>query len=133
MHFPDRQVNKLVGVITPIIAVKRHKREERVYMAEYRNRRVNGKVKSEFIRYLGVERDKEIAKPPVKTLDKVPLQVPEEQVRCIFSGDSTEDLEIPDIIERMCRPVSSISSGKVLKALAIDRVMDPESATQLES
>ena len=53
------------------MAIKRHKRGNRVYLSEYRNRRVDGKVKSEFIRYLGVEENGEIAKTPVKTIDKV--------------------------------------------------------------
>ena len=44
-----------------------------------------------------------------------------------------QNLEIPGIIDRMCHPGSSISAGKVLTAWAINRVIDPESATQLES
>ena len=46
------------------MAIKRHKIGDRVYRAEYKNARVNGKVKSEFIRYLGVEKDDTIAKAP---------------------------------------------------------------------
>ena len=58
-------------MISPTLAIKRHKRGNRVYLSEYRNRRVDGKVKSEFIRYLGVEENGEIAKTPVKAIDKV--------------------------------------------------------------
>ena len=44
-----------------------------------------------------------------------------------------QDLNIPGIIDRMRYGESSISAGKVLTAWAINRVIDPESATQLES
>jgi transposase len=123
----------IVGVMSPTLAIKRHKRGNRVYRAEYRNRRVNGKVKSEFIRYLGVEENGNIVKEPVKTLDKV------SNTGSTRAGDVdllwaiAQDLSIPGIIDRMTPSRSSISPGKVLTAWAINRVIDPESATQLES
>ena len=115
------------------MAIKRHKRGNRVYRAEYRNTRVDGKVKSQFIRYLGVEEGDNTIRPPVKTLDKVK---PTGSTR---AGDVdllwalAQDLNIPGIIDRMSPGKSSISPGKVLTEWAINRVIDPESATQLES
>ena len=123
----------LVGVMSPTLAIKRHRRGNRVYRAEYRNRRVNGKVKSEFIRYLGVEENGNTVKEPVKTLDKV------SNTGSTRAGDVdllwaiAQDLSIPGIIDRLTPSQSSISPGKVLTAWAINRVIDPESVTQLES
>ena len=123
----------LVGVITPIMAIKRHKRGNRVYRAEYRNTRVGGKVKSQFIRYLGVEEGENTVRPPVKTLDKVK---PTGSTRAGDVGllwTIAQDLNIPGIIDRMTPVRSPISTGNVITAWAINRVIDPESATQLES
>ena len=44
-----------------------------------------------------------------------------------------QDPNIPGIIDKMRYGESSISAGKVLTAWVINRVIDPESATQLES
>ena len=115
------------------MAIKRHKRGDRIYRAEYRNKRVNGKVKSEFIRYIGVEEDGEIVKKPVKTLDKVSNTGSRRAGDVDLLWAIAEDLSIPGIIDRMTPARSSTSAGKVLTAWAINRVIDPESATQLES
>ena len=115
------------------MAIKRHKRGGRVYRAEYRNRRVNGKVKSEFIRYLGVEEDGKIAKAPLKTLDKISNTGSRRAGDVDLLWSMAQDLEIPGIIDQMTPVRSSISPGKVLTAWAINRVIDPESPTQLES
>ena len=115
------------------MAIKRHRRGNRVYRAEYKNTRVDGKVRSTFVRYLGVEEGENKVKQPVKTLERV------KSTGSTRAGDIdllwalAHDLDIPDIIDRMCVPGSSISTGKVLTAWAVNRVIDPESATQLES
>ncbi|MHB1622318.1 MAG: IS1634 family transposase [Cuniculiplasma sp.] len=115
------------------MAIKRHKRGNRVYRAEYKNTRVDGKVKSKFIRYLGVEGDENIVKPPVKTIDKVRSSGSTRAGDIDLLWALAQDLNIPDIIDRMTPRGSNISPGKVLTAWAINRVIDPESATQLES
>ena len=115
------------------MAIKRHKRGNRVYLSEYRNRRVDGKVKSEFIRYLGVEENGEIAKTPVKAIDKVSGTGSTRAGGIDLLWAVAQDLDIPGIIDRMRYGESSISAGKVITAWAINRVIDPESATQLES
>ena len=53
------------------MAIKRHRRGNRIYVSEYKNTRVNGKVKSQFIRYIGTEVADKKVKPSVKTLDRV--------------------------------------------------------------
>ncbi|MCL5783689.1 MAG: hypothetical protein M1476_07265 [Candidatus Thermoplasmatota archaeon] len=115
------------------MAIKRHRRGDRIYRSEYRNTRVNGKVKSEFVRYLGVEEDGKIAKAPVKAIDKVSGTGSTRAGDIDLLWAVAQDLDIPGIIDRMRYGESSISAGKVLTAWAINRVMDPESATQLES
>ena len=115
------------------MAIKRHKRGNRIYRSEYRNTRVDGKVKSEFIRYLGVEEDGKIAKQPVKAIDKVSSTGSTRAGDVDLLWTLAQDLDISGIIDRMRYGESSISVGKVLTAWAINRVIDPESATQLES
>ncbi|EQD30631.1 hypothetical protein B2A_14059, partial [mine drainage metagenome] len=90
-----------VGVIIPTMAIKRHRRGKHIYVAEYKNTRVNGKVKSEFIRYIGTEGEGEKIRPSVKTLDRVK---PTGSTR---AGDvnllwaMAQDLDISGIIDRM--------------------------------
>ncbi len=114
------------------MAIKRHKRGNRIYRSEYRNTRVDGKVKSKFIRYLGVEEDGKITKAPVKAIDKVSSTGSTRAGDVDLLWAVAQDLDIPGIIDRMRYGESSISAGKVLTAWAINRVIDPESATQLE-
>ncbi|EQD32713.1 transposase IS4 family protein, partial [mine drainage metagenome] len=115
------------------MAIKRHRRGKHIYVAEYKNTRVNGKVKSEFIRYIGTEGEGKKIKPSVKTLDKVKTKGSTRSGDVDLLWSLAQDLNIPSIIDRMRYGNSSISAGKVLTAWAINRVIDPESATRLES
>jgi hypothetical protein len=118
------------------MAIKRRKRGNRVYLEEHRSRRVGDKVVSEFVRYLGPE-DKESmsGKPRKKILDRLDI------ARASRSGDVrllwsiAEDLGFIRIIDGICCSESvfgGVSPGKLLTVWAINRAIDPESATLLE-
>jgi transposase len=117
------------------MAIKRHKRGGRVYLAEYKSERIDGKVKSTYVRYVGVEGTPKITpKPRVNKEQKLEFS------RTTQSGDVTvlwhlaEKLGIREIIDQICLPLDhsmTITPGKILSIWAINRVIDPESATQL--
>ncbi len=92
-----------------------------------------GKAKSTFIRYLRVKEDGKIAKAPGKAIDKVSGTGSARVGDIDLLWAVAQDLNIPGIIDRMRYGESSISPGKVLTEWAINRVIHPESATQLES
>jgi transposase len=114
------------------VATRRRKVGNATYLEEYRSHRVNGKVVTKFVRYIGKEDSGNKVVESSRIIDRL---VPAGSRR---AGDVdllwsiAQNLEIPGIIDRMCHPGSSISPGKVLTAWAINRVVDPESATQLE-
>ena len=119
------------------MAIRRRKVGNAVYLEEYRSFRVNGKVKTEFVRYLGREGD-ERAKP-------LPVEREIDGIR--NSGSSrfgdvsllwalSVDLGIPDILDRICYGKSTEGGptpGKLLTVWAINRVLHPESASMLPS
>jgi transposase len=118
------------------MAVKRHKRNGKVYLAEYKNTRIGKKVKSEFIRYLGPEEPTQ-KKPKItkRTLDKIRLS------NTLRAGDVSvllklaQEIDLVNTIDRFCCEESDIegpSPGKLLTMWAINRIIDPESCTQLE-
>ena len=115
------------------MATRRRKVGNATYLEEYRSHRVNGKVVTEFVRYMGKEGPGKKIVEPARIIDRL------ESSGSTRSGDvdllwaMAQDLEIPGIIDGMTPSQSSISPGKVLTAWAINRVIDPESATQLES
>lgn len=118
------------------MAIKRHKRGDRVYLSEYKQIREGKKVKSVFLRYLGPEDQiKEGKKPKKRVLDRIQMS------RSHRAGDIrllwriAEDLDLIGIIDRICCQefvIQGPSPGKFLTAWAINRVIDPESCTQLE-
>lgn len=119
------------------MAIKRHKRGGRVYLSEYKQVREGNKVKSVFVRYLGPE-DKLKAgeKPKRRVLDRLDIK------RSYRAGDVrllwriAQDLGLVEIIDGICCQKSFVegpSPGKFLTVWAINRVLDPESCTQLEN
>ncbi len=119
------------------MAIRRRKVGNAVYLEEYRSFRVKGKVKTEFVRYLGREGE-ERAKPlPVKR-----------EIDSVQNGGSSRcgdvsllwalsvDIGIPDILDRYCSrdsPDDAPTPGKLLTVWAINRVLHPESASMLPS
>ena len=118
------------------MAIKRHKRGDRVYLAEYKSARVGKKVVSKFVRYIGPEdKRNDSGKPQRRVLDRLQLN------RSYRSGDVkllwsiAKDLGFCQLIDTICCSKSSFegpSPGKLLTAWAINRALDPESATRLE-
>jgi len=118
------------------MAIKRHKRGNRVYLAEYKSIRQGKKVISKFIRYIGPEDKVSTSKKTRKrVLDRLNFS------SAYRAGDArllwaiAQDLDFIPIIDRICCGNSHIegaSPGKLLTIWAINRVIDPESATQLE-
>jgi len=126
----------LVGVITPTMAIKRHKRKSGTYISEYKQVREGKKVKSVFLRYLGLEDKIKVGeKPKRRVIDtlKITQSYRAGDVRLLWS--IAKDLGFIETIDGICCQKSYIegpSPGKFLTVWAINRVIDPESCTQLE-
>lgn len=118
------------------MAICREKRGGRVYLVEYKSVREGDKIKHKFVRYLGREgADGKPIKTSKHVLSKVKRQL------SLRAGDVTllwrlaQDLDFIETIDRFCCGESSIegpSPGKFLTIWAINRILDPESCTQLE-
>ena len=119
--------------------IKRVKRGNLIYLYECTSVRENGKVKSKLIRYLGVESDvPKVPKPKTKRVH--PEQI--YPTRSFRAGDVSllwhiaELSNMVNIIDRICighENVEGSSPGKFLAIWAINRALDPQSATQIES
>jgi transposase len=119
--------------------IKRVKRGNLIYLYECTSVRENGKVKSKLIRYLGVESDvPKVPKPKTKRVH--PEQI--YPTRSFRAGDVAllwhiaELSNMVNIIDRICigqENVEGPSPGKFLAIWAINRALDPQSATQIES
>lgn len=112
------------------------KKGTKIYLCEYRSVREGKKVRSEFVRYLGVESDQEKVPLPKKTV--MAWKPPDRSVR---AGDVTvlwsiaSKMQMAETIDRICGLKGrrkANSPGKLITLWAINRVLDPESATQLE-
>jgi Transposase DDE domain len=118
------------------MAIRRRETDGRVYLEEYRSFRENGKVKTKFVRYIGREGGPPSKKKaPNRVLDRI------EHGASVRAGDVTllwelaQRLGIPRTIDRYCLPECHFpgpTPGKFLTVWAINRVIDPESATKLE-
>jgi transposase len=118
------------------MAIKRHKRGDRVYVSEYKQIRKGKDVKSVFLRYLGTEnRIKEGERPKRRVLDRIQLSQSHRAGDVRLLWEISKDLDFIGIIDRICCQEFNIqgsSPGKFLTVWAINRVIDPESCTQLE-
>jgi hypothetical protein len=118
------------------MAIKRHKRGNRVYLEDYKSIRQGKRVISKFIRYIGPEDEQSTSdKLRKRVLDRVNLfsSYRAGDVRVLWA--IAQDLDFIPVIDRICSGKSQIeglSPGKLLTIWAINRVIDPESATQLE-
>ena len=115
------------------MATRRRKVGNATYLEEYRSHRVNGKVVTEFVRYIGKEGPGKKVVESARIIDRLVSSGSRRAGDVDLLWAMAQDLDIPNIIDRMTPARSSISPGKVLAAWAINRVIDPESATQLES
>ena len=116
--------------------IRRVKRGNRVYLYEMTSVWENGKVKQKLIQYLGVESDQEkVPKPKTKRVRPEHVH----PLQSLGAGDGlvlwkiAEDLNLVNIIDRYTTGFEDIegpSPGKYLATWAINRVIDPESATR---
>jgi transposase len=118
------------------MAIKRKKRNGRIYREEYKSVRIGGKVKSIYVRSLGPEKPVNPSKPKRRALDRL------EHSQSYRSGAVTllwkiaTELGYINIIDKICCEDPNIegpSPGKLLTAWAINRVIDPMSNTILEN
>ena len=118
------------------MAIKRRKRGGHVYLEEYKTTREGGKVVSKYVRYIGREdAQSDSYKPRKKVIDRLDLS------RSYRAGDVrllwsiAEDLGFIQIIDGICcsdSGLNGVSPGKLLTVWAINRAIDPDSATMLE-
>ena len=118
------------------MAIRRRKVGNAVYLEEYRSYREKGRVRTEFVRYLG--REGETPGQPRRTHHLLDQIRPTGSSR---AGDVgllwalAQDLKIPTTIDGICGRYSDREGptpGTLLTVWAINRVLHPESATQLE-
>jgi transposase len=118
------------------MAIKRKKRNGRIYLEEYKSVRINGEIKSIYVRSLCPEKPVTPLKPKPKTFDRL------EHGQSYRSGAVTllwkiaSELGCIEIINEICceNPnTEGPSPGNLLTAWAINRVIDPLSNTILEN
>ena len=118
------------------MAIHKVKRNGKTYLSEYKKVREGKKVKSIFVRYLGPEDEVKAGKKTKrKVLDRIDLSRSHKAGDTRLLWEIAKDLDIIPIIDRICCQKSSIqgpSPGKFLTCWAINRIIDPESCTQLE-
>ncbi len=117
--------------------IKRMKRGNYVYLAECKSVRDGKKVRTVVIKYLGREGEQQGV--PLETKKQTYNWTPPE--RSSRYGDVSvlwevaNELKMVQTIDRVCTgksEIEGISPGKLLTIWAINRVIDPESATQLD-
>jgi len=119
------------------MAIRRVKKGNSYYLNEYKSYREDGKVKSKFIRYLGVEGDE--FKVPKPKIPRVKVLFPERSKRygdVALLWQIAERANFVPIIDRITLGQTiqnGISPGRLLTAWAINRIVNPDSATQLEN
>jgi transposase len=119
--------------------IRRIKRGNQIYLYEVTSVWENGRVKQKLIQYLGVEGEEEkVPKPKTKRV------LPENifPLKSRGAGDVVllwkvaQSLNVVNIIDRYTTGFENIegpSPGKYLVTWAINRLIDPESATQLDA
>ncbi len=116
------------------MAIKRHWRNGRCYLEEWRSHREGRKVVSEYVRYLGPAPDQ--PKPGRGALIDRAIHGPSYRAGAVrLLWWLAEDLGIPATIRTICGRESdptTLEAGRILTAWAINRVLDPTSATRLE-
>ena len=115
--------------------IRRIKRGDRTYLAEYKSVREGNKVKSQFIRYVGVEgADGKPETPRKGVLDRIKHERSYQSGDVRLAWELAKQLRCVETIDRICcgaDQVQGISPGKLITIWAINRLIDPESATQL--
>jgi len=116
--------------------IKRIKKKDAVYLAQYETYREDGKVKTRFIKYLGKEGDERGVPLPKKSAHTETPLYPDCSKRAgdveLMWSIASSTLNMPEIIDQVCCGEGRIegrSPGKILTAWAINKALNPESAT----
>ena len=117
---------------------KRIKKGNSVYLYQYESYREDGKVKTRYLGYLGVEGDERgVPKPKKPRKTKIKPMYPRRSQR---AGDVkllwaiAEKIGIPQTIDQACIGIKNASGptpGKLLTIWAINHVLDPVSASKV--
>jgi transposase len=119
------------------MTIRRVKRGNHYYLYRYRSYREGGKVKSEFVEYLGVEGDE--FKVPKPKIPRVKILFPQRSKRygdVALLWQIAERANFVSTIDRITigqTIPNCISPGRLLTAWAINRIVNPDSASQLEN
>jgi len=118
------------------MTIKRKKNKYgRVYLEEYKNIRKEGKVTSIYVRSLGPENPVNSKMPSKTVIERIEHGPSHRAGDVTLLWNLAQNLDMVKIIDRICceeKDIHGISPGKLLTAWAINRVIDPESATKLE-
>jgi transposase len=118
------------------MAIKHKKRNGRIYLEEYKSVRIDGKVKSIYVRSLGPEKPIIPSKPKPRILDRLEHNQSYKSGAVTLLWKIASELGYINIIDEICceNPnTEGPSPGKLLTAWAINRVIDPMSNTILEN
>ena len=117
--------------------IKRMKRGKYVYLAECKSVRDGKKVRTVVINYLGREGEEKGVPLETKkqTFDWKPPERSSRYGDVAVLWEIANELKMSQTIDRICfgkSEIEGISAGKLLTIWAINRVIDPQSATQLD-
>jgi transposase len=118
------------------MVIKRKKKKGRIYLEEYKSIRIDGKVKSVYVRSLGPEEPVASVKPKPKTLNRLEHGVSYRAGAVTLLWELASQFGFVSTIDEICCGEPNIdgpSPGKLLTAWAINRVLDPMSNTMLEN
>lgn len=108
------------------MAICRKKRGDKVYLAEYKSIRVNGKVKHIFVRHLGVEgKDGKPIRKPTHTLDKVGFSKTLHYGATSVLWEICKELDLENLINENIIKSNGSSTGKLLISVAINKIINP--------
>lgn len=119
--------------------IRRIKRGKQIYLYEVTSVWENGRAKQKLIQYLGVEGEQEkIPKPKTKRvlLERIHPLKSRSAGDVMLLWKIAQTLNVVNIIDRHTTGFENIegpSPGKYLITWAINRLIDPESATQLDA
>lgn len=118
------------------MAIKRRRKNGRIYLEEHKSVRVDGKIKSIFIRNLGPEEPVKPQKAKPRTLDRLDHSQSHKSGAVTLLWELASQLGFAETIDEICCGQANIdgpSPGKLLTAWAINRALDPMSNTMLEN
>jgi transposase len=119
------------------MTIKRKKKNGRIYLEEYKSIRIDGKVKSIYVRSLGPEDPVALpTKPKPKALDRLEPGPSHRAGAVTLLWEIASQLGFITTIDEICcgePDIEGPTPGKLLAAWAINRVIDPMSNTLLEN